>query len=593
MKKELTQTIETRLPRHINEKHDPVLRKFAAHYSRAARVMVARKNRGETINKPSFLVEFGITGRQFNAIKSEVDGLFQSQTSNYQRYILETQQRIQTRETRISQLHLGILVAGENPVQEEREKALFKLHHELRGCHRKIVKFNANITRWSKRLEEKKISVCFGSKDLFKKQYELAANNFDSHDQWKKAFVAKRDSEIFLLGAKDETSGNQSCTLTQGEDGLFNIRLRLPTAFEAEHGKYLDLSGIPFEYRPEKIINAAASNEIRSQLKRGWNKNEQLIERHQHNLTALKQCHNTILSRMRERGDNVEVVEKAALSYQKEQDRFAKFTENNALCDFGKALSYRLKRDEKGWRVIVSITSECEVEYVTSLRNGTIGVDLNEHHLAIAEMDSRGCKVQTNNLYFRDKSYDDTSHQTKSGLGLAIKEIVDLAVAKEKPIVIENLDFKASKSKLKAGKQTTYNKMVSSLVTARFLNILKLRCAERGVELVQVNAAYTSFIGRLKYNVEVNFNIHQAAAMTIARRGMGLTDRHLPKHSICLVRKERMIFSSPKDDGRCDTFTYLKKVKREYDKWFERLYSQSAKFQRAIAQPEYCQDIPF
>ena len=52
-------------------------------------------------------------------------------------------------------------------------------------------------------------------------------------------------------------------------------------------------------------------------------------------------------------------------------------------------------------------------------------------------------------------------------------------------------------------------------------------------------------------------------------------------------------FSSPKDDGRCDTFTYLKKVKREYDKWFERLYSQSAKPKRVIPQPEYCQDIPF
>ena len=49
--------------------------------------------------------------------------------------------------------------------------------------------------------------------------------------------------------------------------------------------------------------------------------------------------------------------------------------------NLGQALSYRFKRDKKGWRVLVT-TRMMGVAVVTDQRRGAIGVDLNADHLA-------------------------------------------------------------------------------------------------------------------------------------------------------------------------------------------------------------------
>ena len=55
----------------------------------------------------------------------------------------------------------------------------------------------------------------------------------------------------------------------------------------------------------------------------------------------------------------------------------------------GQAISYRFKRDGKGWRVFVS-TEMMDVPVVTDRRRGAIGVDLNADHLAVADTDASG-----------------------------------------------------------------------------------------------------------------------------------------------------------------------------------------------------------
>ena len=48
----------------------------------------------------------------------------------------------------------------------------------------------------------------------------------------------------------------------------------------------------------------------------------------------------------------------------------------------GQAISYRFKRDAKGWRVFAT-TELPEVEVTTDRRRGAVGVDLNVDHLAV------------------------------------------------------------------------------------------------------------------------------------------------------------------------------------------------------------------
>ena len=598
MKQTLTQTIETRLPANLSAQTDAALTEMAACYSRTKRVLISRKNQGEKTEKANALIEFGITGRQFNALKGEVDGLFQSQLSNYDRYITEAFLKIQNREARMIEIPDAILNAGFIEEKDARDTALFKLHRELEGCKDRINRAKHKIKKWQKLAKEKRISICFGTKIHFNKQFNLSDNNIENHATWLDQFRKARSDEFTALGSKDEATGNQSCTIKVNEDGLFDLRVRLPNAITHKFGVYVELPGVSFNYREKKLLNAIENNALRAKFSKGWEGNESHQERHQANLLSLKSRHSLILSRMKKRGDKADAVAKAKKSYQVKEDRFAKFTKSNALCDFGQAISYRFKRDSKGWRIILSLTNEVQINYETDKRKGAIGIDLNEHHLSVTEVDERGAIVQSQDIYFRDKNYDDTSQQTKSGMGYAIRQVMNLSVATGKPVVIENLDFKTAKAKVNKGREKSYNRMVSSLVTARFLNIIKLRCAERGIELIKVNAAYTSFIGRLKYNTQVGFNIHQAAAMVIARRGLGLSDRRLPQQSICIVlRVNQMIFHVPEDTCNKDAFDYHRKVREKYVKWYEAslkaIRASTEAVNRTVApQFAFCDDIP-
>ena len=70
--------------------------------------------------------------------------------------------------------------------------------------------------------------ICFGSKALFKQQHQ---NDFESHAQWLSAWQAKRSNQFFLVGSKDEISGNQSVVASLNESGSLNLRIRVPDSF--------------------------------------------------------------------------------------------------------------------------------------------------------------------------------------------------------------------------------------------------------------------------------------------------------------------------------------------------------------------------
>lgn len=57
-------------------------------------------------------------------------------------------------------------------------------------------------------IQSGKVSICFGTKKLFKAQWFLEENGFASHEEWLKTFRQNRDKNILFLGSKDETACN-------------------------------------------------------------------------------------------------------------------------------------------------------------------------------------------------------------------------------------------------------------------------------------------------------------------------------------------------------------------------------------------------
>ena len=187
----------------------------------------------------------------------------------------------------------------------------------------------------------------------------------------------------------------------------------------------------------------------------------------------------------------------------------------------GQAICYRFKRDGKGWRVFAT-TELPEVEITTDRRRGAIGVDLNADHLAVSETDASGNYVKAWRVPL--VTYGKSHHQAEALIGDAVASVVEYAREVGKPLVIERLDFRQKKAVLE-GESRKYARMLSSFSYGKVKAYFLSRGYRAGVEIVAVNPAYSSVVGRVKFMERYGLTVHQAAALVLARRYLGCSER--------------------------------------------------------------------
>ena len=321
-----------------------------------------------------------------------------------------------------------------------------------------------------------RVRLCFGAKRLWGKQHHLELNGYASHEEWLQDWRAARSDEFFVLGSRDETAGCQLCVTSVADDGRLTLRLRLPDCLANQHGKYLVIPHVRFAYGHERVLAALQGNA------------DYAAYRRQHG------------------------------------EREARGTE------LGQAISCRFKRDDKGWRVFVS-TEMMEVPVVTDRRRGAVGVDLNADHLAVAETDASGNCINTWRVPL--VTYGKNTHQTEALIGDAVAGVVEYGRVAGKPIVIEKLDFRQKKAALQ-GQSRRYSRMLSSFSYGKIKAYFVSRGYRQGVGIHQVNPAYSSVIGRVKFMERYGLSVHQAAALVLARRLLGCSER-IPRRWVCPV----------------------------------------------------------
>jgi len=368
--------------------------------------------------KSSYLLRFGVTARHFNGCRKLLEGKIES--------ILQARkEQITTLKNRIAHL-LQKIPRIKNPfTRHQKQRHLQNIVHKMEALE--------------KDKQEGTIRLCFGSKKLFSAQFHLEENGYASFDEWKLDWEEARSSEFFCIGSKDETAGNQTCVLTLLETGEGSLRLRLPNALEAEHGKYL-LIPISFPHYGKKEVLAAL---------------------------------------------------------QKSQ-----------------ALSYRFKKDEKGWRVFISFERSPHA-IITKEHIGAIGVDINADYIALVETELHGNSIDKKTVPLC--TYGACKDKTKALIGDAVKEVIAWAKEKGKPLVREELSFAKKKASLKEGtpKQA---RMLSSFHYSTFIQYLDRKGFCEGISIHTVNPAFTSVIGRLKFSKRYGLTIHHSAALVKARR---------------------------------------------------------------------------
>ena len=102
--------------------------------------------------------------------------------------------------------------------------------------------------------------------------------------------------------------------------------------------------------------------------------------------------------------------------------------------------------------------------------------------------------------------------------------VVQYAREVGKPIVIERLDFRQKKAALE-GESRRYSRMLSSFSYGKIKAYFLSRGYRQGVEVHQVNPAFSSVVGRVKFMERYGLTVHQAAALVLARRSLGFSER--------------------------------------------------------------------
>ena len=388
------------------------------------------------------------------------------------------------------------IVQAETHVAEAEQKGDWNAaHHKSRRL--------ANLTHRRTVLEgdvaEGRVRLCFGSRRLWHKRHHLETNGYGSHEEWLADWQDARSNEFFVLGSRDETAGCQLCVATVADDGTLTLRLRMPDCLAAQHGKYVIIEGVRFAYGHEQVLAALQSSDE--------------YRRHR-----------------REQG------EKSARA-----------------SDLGQAVSYRFKRDKKGWRVFAT-TQMMDVPVVTDRARGAVGVDINADHLAVCETDASGNYIHAFSVPL--VTYGKSAHQAEAVIGDAVAQAVAYAHEVGKPIVIEKLDFRQKKAVLE-GESRKYSRMLSSFSYGKVKSYFMSRGYRQGVEVHQVNPAFSSVIGRVKFMERYGLSVHQAAALVLARRLLGCSER-IPRRWVC-----------PVGNGVCVAFTVpaRKRVKHVWTYW--------------------------
>jgi len=201
----------------------------------------------------------------------------------------------------------------------------------------------------------------------------------------------------------------------------------------------------------------------------------------------------------------------------------------------GQAINYRFIRKDKGWYVHVT-TERVNVLPVTDRKNGDFAVDLKADHLEVGRIEEFGNPVDSWNIDTLLLGKSKT--QIAAIVGDAIALVVQYAKDNLVPVVIE--DLKLDKKKGRGCKKV--NRKVSMITYAAFRKLLLSKAFQYGVEVISINPAYTSVIGWVKFGTGYRLTPHQAAAVAVARRGLGfgerLTARRL-RYTLCLPVRNR------------------------------------------------------
>jgi IS605 OrfB family transposase len=192
---------------------------------------------------------------------------------------------------------------------------------------------------------------------------------------------------------------------------------------------------------------------------------------------------------------------------------------------YGKPMAWGIKDCGEYFLIHTSFQLPKNENVNYSKSTGVVGIDCNVEHFAVSNINQKGQLIAS---FVQSFSLDGkSSHQITKIIENEAVSLVEYAIKHNKPSVLEKLDTTLSKVSNTYGNKKA-NKQMSLFAYRKMISAIKSRAEKMGVAVFEVNPAYTSQIGKMKYMKKFGISIHQSAAYVIARRGMGYKEKLPP-----------------------------------------------------------------
>lgn len=408
---------------------------------------------------------YELHSRTINSIIHEVKGSLNAFIELKKTELSSIEQKIETQTNKINKI-IEILNELKPKVtnNEATAKELYKYRknkYSLYYQKNRLNKLKIRKQNLEYIIEYKVYNICFGSKQMLRKQHNLSNNGYKTRTKWYNDFVKHRDKNILFLGSANETLGNQMTNLFYNKDtDLFEIKVRKIEKTNSKRGSdsnYVIDNNIKFSYHKEDIIS--------------------LLKTHSNNA-------------------------------------------NNK-----QPISYRFHREGTTWYLQIIFKLHFDTtSYVTRKNFGVIGLDYNDGFIQLAETDRFGNLVNLKkyNLQYHGTGNKAKTEieQTITEI-MKYAKLVGKDIAYEN---LNFKKTKAKQSKATSDKGKHYNKMLHQFDYSRYKQKLQDISFNNQVFIYYVNPKNTSKIGKEKYANRMKLTTHQSAAFVIARRYQGFKD---------------------------------------------------------------------
>ena len=214
-------------------------------------VAIIYKKKTKTELKKQYILLYKITARQFNSIYTSIKGKLDAIKALKKKELMEKNLKKKKLINNLLKLKeksdfiKDYLITHKQNDEDfsdyikQNNKVKFSIHQKKR----KLECLNHKIKYIEDNLRNGVVRICFGGSKLFNMQYNM------DYNIWKEKWQKNRSSNIYYLGSKDESYGNQNCQYTENNE----IFIRVAPVLVKKYGQYIKTSKVIFKYGQNHI----------------------------------------------------------------------------------------------------------------------------------------------------------------------------------------------------------------------------------------------------------------------------------------------------------------------------------------------------